>query len=63
MPNPFSDCIGKEAFDDFELAQRAAKRRRGRSVYRCKICSRYHVGSSLHIPRKPYKRPSPGRLG
>lgn len=63
MPNPYADCMGKQAFDDIALAQQAAKRRRGRSVYRCKICQRYHVGTSSHSKGEPYKRPSPGRVG
>jgi hypothetical protein len=36
-------CSGKQAFDDRALADRVA-RRYGNSVYRCKCCSKWHIG-------------------
>lgn len=41
-----SQCHGKEPFADRRHATAAAKRRRGRQVYRCPHCRDYHVGSA-----------------
>lgn len=40
-----ASCEGKEAFDTFTMASTAAKRRDGRTAYRCKICRKFHVGN------------------
>lgn len=40
-------CFGKETFDDFTIAQRAATRRPNRRVYKCPICGQYHVGGHI----------------
>lgn len=37
-------CAGKEAFDDRSLAVRVAKRKPGRTAYRCDHCHKWHVG-------------------
>lgn len=41
-----SACEGKRSFDSHSLAQSAAKRRSGRSAYRCKFCRKWHVGGN-----------------
>ena len=41
-----SQCVGKQGFKDRRYAVEAAKRRRGREVYRCSHCREYHVGSA-----------------
>lgn len=39
-------CHGKAAFISICLARKAAARRKGRNVYRCKSCGNWHVGST-----------------
>lgn len=39
-----ASCEGKEAFDYWQVARKAAGRRKGRTVYRCRFCRRFHVG-------------------
>ena len=56
-------CEGKEKFTDLSIAQRAAGRRPGRNVYKCPICSHYHVGSHRKTAMDKFKRPAPRRLG
>lgn len=46
-----SQCAGKESFDKRSRAEKAAKRRTGRQVYRCPHCQQWHVGT------KPEKKP------
>lgn len=50
-------CIGKVAFDDWDQAERAAKRRRRSAEadlhpYRCKVCHKVHVGSDRGVRNK-----------
>lgn len=46
-------CIGKQAFATKTEAERAMKRfgksskGRRRNVYRCPVCKRFHIGSSM----------------
>jgi hypothetical protein len=45
-------CQGKDPFDSHELAALVAHRLRGRrdcnvSVYRCLVCSKWHIGSTV----------------
>lgn len=44
-----TSCDGKAAFDSPELARRVLPKRFGgkASVYRCRFCSKWHVGSHL----------------
>lgn len=42
-----SGCEGKQPFDARSLADTAAKRSPGRSVYRCKFCRKWHVSGKL----------------
>ena len=56
-------CEGKQGFDSFPAADFVASRMRSRrgevtiQVYRCKNCSKYHVGT-ITVGRavRPYKR-------
>ena len=45
-----SQCDGKEPFDLRSRAEKAAKRKTGRQVYRCPHCQQWHVGT------KPQKK-------
>ena len=38
-------CAGKVAYPTWGHADRAAKRRRGRTVYRCTFCGAFHFGT------------------
>jgi hypothetical protein len=38
-------CDGKKAFATFSEAKLAADRRKGRNVYHCQFCNRFHVGA------------------
>jgi hypothetical protein len=51
------DCDGKQRFDSYSFAARLARRSRrkgdtNRSVYHCRACNGFHIGSQL-----------PGRVG
>lgn len=53
---PEVSCIGKEQFETQELAtriNRRANRRkvRGRSIYRCHHCRKWHQGTRIGTPR------------
>lgn len=51
---PESYCLGKQRFDSYPIASRAAGRRPGRSPYRCPHCGGWHVGSHTgRAARKP----------
>jgi len=43
--NPLYCCDGKEPFADKAIANRAARRKKGRNVYRCQHCKQWHVGA------------------
>ena len=50
-------CIGKAVFPSFKAAEKRAKvmRRRDDSkvaAYRCKRCSKWHVGEAWELPEK-----------
>lgn len=47
--HPVSQCAGKEAFDDPQIARKAARRKPGREHYRCSYCGRWHVGNSNYV--------------
>lgn len=58
------DCAGKVSFPERRVAEKAARRRPGRRVYKCKVCHEYHVGSHTRFSGgKKFKRPSSMRLG
>lgn len=40
-----SACAGKEAFNGRLRAEKAAKRRPGRTSYRCAYCRMWHMGT------------------
>lgn len=42
-----ASCLDKIAFDQPGLARSAAKRKPGRSHYRCRHCGKWHVGRQL----------------
>ena len=46
-----NDCLGKKSFDSVALAKQAAKRRKGRDVYRCNVCGMFHVGGNARSYR------------
>lgn len=60
------DCVGREVFDNWQLAQKVAKRRNRKdkvtaSPYRCERCQGYHIGNKQlrgikKTPRKFDKR-------
>lgn len=39
-----ASCDGKEPFTSWAIARMATGRRKGRTVYRCRFCRRFHVG-------------------
>ena len=41
----WTQCEGKVAFHERQLAEKAAGRRPGRNAYKCEICRMYHVGT------------------
>jgi hypothetical protein len=43
-------CDGKEAFERRSHAVAAARRRKGREVYRCQNCRKWHVGTKAAKP-------------
>lgn len=43
-----ASCTGKEAFTELRHARAAARRRPGRSPYRCQHCQQWHIGSRKH---------------
>ena len=48
-------CVGKEAFEDFDLANKVLKSRKiasARQVYRCSYCGKIHIGFSDRRNRK-----------
>lgn len=53
-------CVGKVAFDTYDLARKAVQRgRKGthsirRDVYHCKTCGKYHAGQ--HSPTTKAKK-------
>lgn len=47
-----SSCDGKQAFDRPDIARNAARRRKGRTHYRCKLCGKWHVGLAEKPKRK-----------
>lgn len=56
------DCIGKQPFESYALAQRAASRRRNRDVYSCRECGKFHVGGNARNYRM-IKQTKRGRNG
>ncbi len=65
-----TQCEGKIAFDDWGLAERAARRKRATiecnvHPYRCAICHKVHLGSTPKGPtmraRLKMKRDATGR--
>lgn len=52
-----SQCEGKQRFDRPDLAHKAAKRKNGRSAYRCNYCGGWHVGSERPRAHKRLHRP------
>jgi hypothetical protein len=41
-------CIGKVVFDTFRLAQKSLRfNEKGRRVYHCGYCGKFHVGSTI----------------
>lgn len=40
-------CEGKVRFTTWKIAEKAAKRKKGRHPYRCNFCKGIHVGRSL----------------
>lgn len=55
----YAGCTGKVAFDSPALAIKAAKRKDNRKHYRCLICGKYHVGTTLETqaPRPNFEGP------
>jgi hypothetical protein len=51
-----ASCDGKVAFVSAAQAKRAAKRRTGRVIYRCKFCPHWHTGTPDPKPKKFEKR-------
>lgn len=49
-------CRGKVAFDDPQVAMRAAARRKKRHAYRCPSCGRWHVGGGVGAANEKAKR-------
>lgn len=44
-----SGCLGKEVFEDFNLARKVLRSRKitsARQVYRCEFCGKIHIGSN-----------------
>lgn len=55
---PNTDCEGKVRFESFEVANKARGRRKGRSVYLCRSCHGFHVGTPPpRAVRNAAKRP------
>ena len=47
-----ASCEGKVPFETFTLANKAAKRRKGRAAYHCRFCGRWHAGVSAPDKKK-----------
>lgn len=55
-----SSCMGKEPFETYRLAERAANRRRRNHaricVYHCNDCGKFHTGNAVQ-PKASKRRP------
>lgn len=54
-------CSGKVGFDLRAHALAAAKRRRGRGIYLCQACGKWHVGSEK-LSKKSFRRKRGAKL-
>lgn len=53
QPDQAASCIGKEGFTDPARAQKIAVKRKEKAiVYRCRYCSKLHIGGALLKGRK-----------
>ncbi len=57
-----ASCEGKIPFTSARKAKRAAKRRTGRVIYKCKFCPNFHIGTPDPKPKKFQKRKNLIRL-
>lgn len=48
-------CTGKVRFESAVVANRAAKRRKHRTAYRCHLCGCFHVGPDNIEPIKNFR--------
>jgi hypothetical protein len=52
-------CLGKQGYDSPAFAEKIAKKRKrvaSRTSYKCKICGKWHIGSSLYSDRLQAKK-------
>ncbi len=51
-----SSCEGKVAFKSAAVAKRAASRRGGRMIYKCRFCRYFHTGTPSPVVKTVKKR-------
>lgn len=62
LPAHRAGCTGKKAFPLFDLAAKAAKRRRSHDggahveAYHCRVCRQFHVGERRDYGQKDARR-------